>query len=87
MGNRATSGENAYKIKVAKENLFGEGTYGDVYKIYCQRIGKEIDKITWKTVLRSGYVFDKYLPFHWTIPAKLFNDPPHYLLWYNDIFV
>ena len=50
------------------------------------RLGKEIDKITWKTVLWSGYVFNKYLPFHWTIPAKLFNDPPHYLLWYNDIF-
>ncbi len=36
MGNRVTSGENAYKIKVKKENFIGEGTYGDVYKIYSK---------------------------------------------------
>jgi hypothetical protein len=36
MGNRATSGEHAYKINLTKENFIGEGTYSDVYKIYSK---------------------------------------------------
>jgi len=36
MGNRATSGEGAYNINKTKENFIGEGTYGDVYKIYSK---------------------------------------------------
>ncbi len=36
MGNRATSGELAYNINLTKENFIGEGTYGDVYKIYSK---------------------------------------------------
>ena len=36
MGNKATSGEHAYNINLTKENFIGEGTYGDVYKIYSK---------------------------------------------------
>ena len=37
MGNRASSGEHAYKINLTKENSIGEGTYGDVFKIYSKK--------------------------------------------------
>jgi serine/threonine protein kinase len=33
MGNQATSGEKAYKIKLTAEKKLGEGAYGVVYKI------------------------------------------------------
>ena len=36
MGNRVTSGEDAYNINITKENFIGMGTYGDVYKIYSK---------------------------------------------------
>jgi len=36
MGNKATAGEHAYKIKISPENFIGEGTNGDVYKIYSK---------------------------------------------------
>ena len=36
MGNWWTSGEHAYNIDLTKENFIGEGTYGDVYKIYSK---------------------------------------------------
>jgi hypothetical protein len=36
MGNRATSGKRAYNINITNENFIGEGTYGDVYKIYSK---------------------------------------------------
>ncbi len=36
MGNWWTSGEHAYNINLTKENFIGEGTYGDVYKIYSK---------------------------------------------------
>jgi hypothetical protein len=33
MGNTATSGPDAYKMKLTDKNKLGEGAYGAVYKI------------------------------------------------------
>jgi serine/threonine protein kinase len=33
MGNNATSGEDAYRIKLDQSNLIASGNYADVYKV------------------------------------------------------
>ncbi len=37
MGNAASEGEKAYKIKVGDENKLGEGSFASVYKIKRRR--------------------------------------------------